>query len=57
MLTVITKPVGFFQPDPTNSRKDFNDTDLRILGDSLRKNQLVPLIARTSGMIVDGERR
>jgi ParB/RepB/Spo0J family partition protein len=56
MPVVVTKPVGFFHPDPTNPRKDFPEEELRSLGESLKK-QLVPLIARKSGLIVDGERR
>jgi RNA polymerase sigma factor (sigma-70 family) len=46
VLTVINKPVGFFQPDPTNPRKDFNHNDLCLLGDRIRNKQLVPVIAR-----------
>jgi ParB family chromosome partitioning protein len=57
MLPVVTKPLEFFHPDPTNPRKDFPQEDLRLLGESLRKKQLVPLLALKSGMIVDGERR
>lgn len=57
MLTIVTKPVEFFRPDPANPRKAFDDNDLKLLGASLRKKQLVPLIARKNGLIVDGERR
>jgi ParB/RepB/Spo0J family partition protein len=55
--TVITRPVDFFHPDPSNPRKDFPEEELQLLGESLKKKQLVPLIARNSGMVVDGERR
>ena len=57
MAAVLTKPTDFFRPDPENPRKHFPEEELRLLGESLRKKQLVPLIARTSGLIVDGERR
>jgi ParB family chromosome partitioning protein len=57
MLAISPKPVEFFHPDPTNPRKDFLEAELQPLGLSLGKGQLVPLIARKSGMIVDGERR
>jgi ParB family transcriptional regulator, chromosome partitioning protein len=57
MEPVQTKPIDFFFPDPTNPRKDFPEDELRRLGASLRKKQLVPGIARKSGMIIDMECR
>jgi ParB/RepB/Spo0J family partition protein len=50
-------PLDFFHPDPTQPRKDFDEQELRLLGESLKKKQLVPGIARKNGMIVDMERR
>ena len=57
MATVHTKPVDFFRPDQTQPRKAFDEAELRQLADSLKKKQLVPMIARKCGLIVDGERR
>lgn len=57
MNTVTNKPADFYRPDPDNPRKHFPEEELRQLGASLLKRQLVPLIARKSGVIVDGERR
>jgi ParB/RepB/Spo0J family partition protein len=57
MPAITTHPTAFFHPDPDNPRKDFPEEELRRLGQSLKKKQLVPLIARKSGKIVDGERR
>ena len=57
MATILTKPIDFFRPDPTQPRKAFDENELRMLGDSLKKKQLVPLISRPCGLIVDGERR
>jgi ParB family transcriptional regulator, chromosome partitioning protein len=53
----VTKPLDFFYPDPTQPRRHFDEQELRLLGESLKKKQLVPGIARQSGMIVDMERR
>lgn len=57
MPTVLTSPIEFYHPDPRQPRKDFPEEELRLLGESLKKRQLVPLIARKCGMLVDGERR
>jgi ParB/RepB/Spo0J family partition protein len=57
MFAVCAKPVEFFRPDPSNPRKDCNDADLRALGESLLKKQLVPGIAREDGMMIDMHRR
>ena len=57
MRPVSTHPTDFFHPDPTQPRKDFPEDELRLLGLSVRKKQLVPLLSRKSGMIVDRERR
>ncbi|HEY7327644.1 MAG TPA: ParB N-terminal domain-containing protein [Gemmataceae bacterium] len=57
MPAPVSKPLNFFHPDPTQPRKHFDEQELRLLGESLKKKQLVPGIARKNGMIVDMERR
>jgi ParB/RepB/Spo0J family partition protein len=55
--TLTSKPLGFFKPDPGNPRKSYDAEKLRELRDSLCKKQLVPLIAKPDGTVIDGERR
>jgi ParB/RepB/Spo0J family partition protein len=55
--TLTNKPLGFFKPDPGNPRKSINIDELRELHDSLGKKQLVPLLAKPDGIIIDGWRR
>jgi ParB/RepB/Spo0J family partition protein len=55
--TLTSKPLGFFKPDPGNPRKSGDPEQLRVLHDSLRKKQFVPLIAKPDGSIIDGWRR
>jgi ParB/RepB/Spo0J family partition protein len=55
--TLTSKPLDFFKPDPGNPRKSFDPEQLRELHDSLCKKQLVPLIAKPDGVIIDGWRR
>jgi ParB-like nuclease domain len=57
MNAIVKQPTESCHADPSNPRKSFLEDDLRFLGASLIKKQLVPLIVRKSGMIVDGERR
>jgi ParB family chromosome partitioning protein len=57
MLTVHTKPLSFFRPDETQPRQSFDLEELYLLRDSLVKKQLVPLICRPCGTIIDGHRR
>jgi ParB family chromosome partitioning protein len=57
LSAAVSKPLDFFYPDPTQPRKHFDEQELRLLGESLKKKQLVPGIARKNGMIVDMERR
>jgi type IV secretory pathway TraG/TraD family ATPase VirD4 len=52
-----TKPLGWFKPDPNQPRKQFDEAELRLLGESLRKKQLQPVLAKTDGTLVAGERR
>ncbi|HYV37933.1 MAG TPA: ParB N-terminal domain-containing protein [Gemmataceae bacterium] len=55
--TLTSKPLDFFKPDPGNPRKSFVTEGLRELHDSLAKKQLVPLLAKPDGTILDGWRR
>jgi ParB family transcriptional regulator, chromosome partitioning protein len=55
--TLTRKPKNFFKFDPGNPRKSFDVEELRKLGKSMRKKQLVPLIAKPDGTVIDGERR
>lgn len=55
--TLTTKPLDFFKPDPGNPRRSSSPDELRELRDSLIKKQLVPLLARPDGSIIDGWRR
>src|ERR1700730_13185485 len=58
MATALTsKPLDFFKPDPGNPRKSSAIEELRELHDSLCKKQLVPLLAKPDGTIIDGWRR
>lgn len=64
---LVKKPIGWFQPDPDNPRKAPEDSDPRKpqweadldrLGDDmLARGVLVPLLARPTGLLVDGWRR
>jgi ParB family transcriptional regulator, chromosome partitioning protein len=55
--TLTSKLLDFFKPDPGNPRKAFGSDELRELHDSLCKKQLVPLLAKPDGTLIDGERR
>jgi ParB family transcriptional regulator, chromosome partitioning protein len=55
--TLTSKPLDFFKPDPGNPRKSCNEEELRGLHDSLCKKQLVPLLVKPDGTIIDGWRR
>jgi ParB family transcriptional regulator, chromosome partitioning protein len=57
MTQLYCKPLLWFQPDPAQPRKAFDEGELRLLGESLAKKQLVPVIARPDGVLIDGERR
>jgi ParB family chromosome partitioning protein len=54
---VVTKPVEWCHPDPTQPRKSFDAEQGRMLGESLKLKQLVPLLVKPDGTIIDGERR
>ncbi|HZZ78900.1 MAG TPA: ParB/RepB/Spo0J family partition protein [Gemmataceae bacterium] len=51
------KPVDFFKPDPTQPRKSFDEAELKMLGESLKKKQIVPVLAKPDGLLIDGHRR
>ncbi len=55
--TLTTKPLDFFKPDQGNPRKICANEELRALGESLKKRQIVPVLARPDGTIIDGHRR
>jgi ParB/RepB/Spo0J family partition protein len=55
--TLTSKPLTFFRPDPNQPRKSFDNGELTALGESLKKKQLVPVLARPDGLILDGHRR
>ena len=57
MPQLCSKPIAFFKPDPSQPRKHFPQPEEALLGASLLKKQLVPLLARADGTIIDGERR
>lgn len=56
MTKLETKPLPWFKV-VEQVRKLFDEAELRLLGASLKKKQFVPLLARTDGTILDGERR
>jgi len=51
------KPLAWFKRNPNQPRKEFTEDDLRRLGKSLRVRQLQPVVARSSGELLAGERR
>jgi len=58
MASILTsKPLDFYKPDPGNPRKSAPIEELRELRDSLVKKQLIPLLAKPDGILIDGWRR
>lgn len=57
MSTLTKKPLAWFKPDPGQPRKQFDEADLRSLGESMRVRQLQPVLARSDGTLLAGERR
>jgi ParB family chromosome partitioning protein len=51
------KQIDFFKPDPNQPRKEFLESSLLLLGESLKIRQNDPLQAKPDGTIIDGERR
>jgi len=57
MPELTSKPLSWFTPDPEQPRKHFDEGELRRLGESLAVKQLQPVLARSDGKLVAGERR
>lgn len=57
MTHLLSKPVGWFKPDPNQPRKHFDEASLQELGESLKVRQLQPVVARPDGTLIAGERR
>ncbi len=57
MASLHSKPISWFKPDPKQPRRGFDESELRLLGESLRKKQLQPVLAKPDGTIIAGERR
>src|SRR5262245_46456573 len=53
----VCNPLAFYKEDPNQPRKSYDLEELRLLRDSLVKKQLVPLICKPDGTIIDGHRR
>ena len=54
---VESKPVSWLKPDPKQPRKQFDEGNLRRLGESLKVKQLQPVLAQPDGTLIAGERR
>jgi ParB/RepB/Spo0J family partition protein len=52
---IVSKPLDWFKFD--NIRQCFEEDALIALGKSLRRRQWHPIVARSDGTVVDGERR
>jgi ParB/RepB/Spo0J family partition protein len=56
MPVLASKPLSWFKVAP-QARRHFDEAELRQLGESLKVNQLQPVLARTDGTLIAGERR
>ncbi|WP_437193972.1 ParB/RepB/Spo0J family partition protein [Planctomicrobium sp. SH527] len=56
MATLATKPLTWFKAG-SQARKQFDESELRRLGESLKVRQLQPILARPDGTLIAGERR
>lgn len=56
MATLTQKPLSWFKTAP-QARRHFDEADLRQLGESLNARQLQPVLARSDGTLIAGERR
>jgi ParB family chromosome partitioning protein len=54
---LVSKPVSWLKADLNQPRKFFCQDELRLLGESMRVQQVVPILCRSDGTIIDGERR
>jgi ParB family transcriptional regulator, chromosome partitioning protein len=57
MPQLTSKPLSWFKADPNQPRKNFDESELRRLGESLKIRQNDPIQAFTEGLMIDGERR
>ena len=55
--TLTSKPLDWFKTDPNQPRKSFDKDELMALGQSLKKKQFVPVLAKFDGSLMDGTRR
>jgi ParB family transcriptional regulator, chromosome partitioning protein len=55
--TLTSEPLDFFKPDPGNPRQSCTEDELRALGELLKKKQVVPVLAKPDGTIIDGWHR
>lgn len=56
MATLAIKPLDWFKAS-AQARKQFDEAELRQLGESLKVKQLQPVLARPDGTLIAGERR
>ena len=56
MPQLATKPLSWFKT-ASQVRQHFDEGELRLLGESLKVRQLQPVLARTDGTLIAGERR
>lgn len=56
MATLASKPLNWFKVAP-QARRHFDEAELRQLGESLKVKQLQPVLARSDGTVITGERR
>lgn len=56
MATLTSKPLAWFKV-AAQVRQHFDEAELRLLGESLKVKQLQPVLARSDGTLIAGERR
>ena len=56
MATLASKPLNWFKV-ALQARRHFEEAELRQLGESLKVKQLQPVLARSDGTLIAGERR
>ncbi|MBI1321626.1 ParB/RepB/Spo0J family partition protein [bacterium] len=56
MASLMTKPVAWFKV-ASQVRQHFDDLELQRLGESLKTRQLQPVLAKSDGTLIAGERR
>ena len=55
-MQVVNRPLSWFKIAP-QARKRFHEDELRLLGESLKVKQLQPVLAKSDGTLIAGERR